>query len=68
MLTGDGSMIRRASLSNAHDREIKLDNGCSIKIGRGLDFYQRPSSWFEIGANDLNLRKCLETTVDIFRI
>jgi ATP-dependent Lon protease len=53
---------------NMDDREIKLDNGWSIKIGRGLDFYQRPGSWFEVGANDLNLRKCLETKVDIFRI
>ena len=53
--------------SNMHDREIRLDNGWVIKIGRGLDFYQKPGSWFEIGANELNLRKCLETKVDIFR-
>ena len=52
---------------NLHDREIRLDNGWVIKIGRGLDFYQRPSSWFEIGAMDMSLRKCLETKVDIFR-
>ena len=53
---------------NMHDREIRLDNGWHIKIGRGLDFYQRPGSWFEVGANDLTLRKCLETKVDIFRV
>ncbi|MBM3272813.1 BREX system Lon protease-like protein BrxL [Candidatus Kaiserbacteria bacterium] len=52
---------------NIHDREIRLDNGWVIKIGRGLDFYQKPSSWFEVGAHDLNLRKCLETKVDIFK-
>lgn len=52
---------------NLHDREIRLDNGWVIKIGRGLDFYQRPSSWFEIGAMDMSLRKCLETKVDIFK-
>ena len=52
---------------NIHDREIRLDNGWIIKIGRGLDFYQKPSGWFEVGANDLSLRKCLETKVDIFR-
>jgi ATP-dependent Lon protease len=51
-----------------HDREIRFDNGWVIKISRGLDFYQKPSGWFEIGANDLGLRKCLETKVDIFRI
>ena len=53
---------------NLHDREIRLDNGWTIKIGRGLDFYQKPTSWFEVGANDLSLRKCLETKVDIFRV
>ena len=52
---------------NLHDREIRIDNGWVIKIGRGLDFYQRPSNWFEIGTNDLSLRKCLETKVDIFK-
>jgi ATP-dependent Lon protease len=53
---------------NKHDREIRLDNGWVIKIGRGLDFYQKPAGWFEIGATDLSLRKCLETKVDIFRV
>ncbi len=52
---------------NIHDREIRIDNGWVIKIGRGLDFYQKPSGWYEVGANDLSLRKCLETKVDIFR-
>ena len=52
---------------NMHDREIRIDNGWLIKIGRGLDFYQKPNSWFQIGVYDLSLRKCLETKVDIFR-
>lgn len=50
-----------------HDREIRLDNGWVIKIGRGLDFYQKPLGWYEIGAHDLRLRRCMETKVDIFR-
>jgi ATP-dependent Lon protease len=50
-----------------HDREIRIDNGWVVKIGRGLDFYQKPDGWFSIGANDFSLRKCLETKVDIFR-
>jgi len=50
-----------------HDRAIKIDNGWVVKIGRGLDIYQAPQSWFEVGANDLSLRKCLETNVDIYR-
>jgi len=52
---------------NMHDREIRIDNGWVIKIGRGLDFYQKPDSWFAVGVNDLSLRKCLETKVDIYR-
>ncbi len=52
---------------NLHDREIRIDNGWVIKIGRGLDFYQKPDSWYQIGVNDLALRRCLETKVDIFR-
>jgi len=52
---------------NMHDREIRIDNGWVIKIGRGLDFYQKPGGWFEVGANDLSFRKCLETKVDTFR-
>lgn len=52
---------------NLHDREIRLDNGWIIKIGRGLNFYQKPAGRFEIGAHDLNLRKCLETKVDIYK-
>jgi ATP-dependent Lon protease len=52
---------------NLHDREIRIDNGWTVKIGRGLDFYQKPASWFEVGAHDMALRKCLETKVDIYR-
>ncbi len=52
---------------NLHDRAIRLDNGWIIKIGRGLDLYQKPASWLEVGAHDLDLRKCLETKVDIFK-
>jgi ATP-dependent Lon protease len=50
-----------------HDREIRLDDGWKIKIGRGLDIYQKPDDWFNIGSHDLDLRPCLETMVDIFR-
>jgi ATP-dependent Lon protease len=49
-----------------HDREIRLDSGWVIKIGRGLDFYQKPDGWSAVGAHDFSLRKCLETKVDIF--
>jgi ATP-dependent Lon protease len=51
-----------------HDREIRTDTGWIIKIGRGLDFYQKPESRFAIGANDYGLRRCLETKIDVFRL
>ena len=52
---------------NMHDREIRIDNGWSIKIGRGLYFFQKPDSWFGMGANDISLGRCLETKVDAFK-
>ncbi len=50
-----------------HDRQIVFDNGWTVKIGRGLDFYQKPGSFYAVGAHDLELRPCLETMIDIFR-
>jgi ATP-dependent Lon protease len=52
---------------NMHDREIRIDIGWVVKIGRGLHLYEKPDSWYSIGATDLALRKCLDTKVDIFR-
>jgi Phospholipase D-like domain at C-terminus of MIT/Dynamin family len=48
-----------------HDREIRFDNGWSVKIGRGLDIYLKPESWVE--AADFSLRRCKQTKVDIYR-
>ena len=60
-------VLRFSFDDSKHDREIRLDNGWVIKIGRGLDFYQPPENWFSVGATDLSLRPCLETKVDIYR-
>ncbi|XP_014488601.1 PREDICTED: MIT domain-containing protein 1-like [Dinoponera quadriceps] len=49
-----------------HDRKISLSNGWIIKIGRGLDYFKAPDGKFVLGICDLDLRPCLETTVDIF--
>jgi ATP-dependent Lon protease len=49
-----------------HDRELRTDTGWQIQIGRGLDIYQRPDSWMQIGSSNLDLRPCLETKVNIF--
>ena len=53
---------------NLHDREVRLSNGWSIKIGRGFDIYERPDDWLHIGSQDLGLRPCLETSVDIIHL
>ena len=50
-----------------HNREVRLSNGWKVKIGRGFDIYQRPDDWLCVGANDLDLRPCLETNVDVVR-
>jgi ATP-dependent Lon protease len=50
-----------------HDREIRLDNGWHIQIGRGLDIYQGPMTWLKIGTTNYDLRPCMETKVNIFR-
>jgi len=51
-----------------HDREIKLNNGWNIKMGRGLDYFQSlAGNYYQVGTNDLDLRPCLETSFDFFR-
>jgi ATP-dependent Lon protease len=62
-----GTLLKFKFNRDLHDREISLDNGWVIKIGRGLDFYQPPEDWFSVGATDIDLRPCLETRVDIFK-
>ncbi len=52
---------------NMHDREVRLSNGWVIRIGRGFDIYQRPEDWLHVGSNDLDLRQCLETSVDVVK-
>ena len=36
-----------------HDRELRTDTGWSIRLGRGLDIYQRTDTWIQIGATNL---------------
>lgn len=48
-----------------HDREIRFSNGWIIKIGRGLDYFKGGGKYC-IGSFDQSLRKCHETTINIF--
>jgi ATP-dependent Lon protease len=66
-LSRHGIVLKWSFSPVIHDRAVKLDNGWVIKIGRGLDFYQKPDNWFSIGSSDLELRPCLETTIDVFK-
>ncbi|KAK3929947.1 MIT domain-containing protein 1 [Frankliniella fusca] len=52
--------------STLHDRTIRLSNGWIIKIGRGLDYFKSPENKMSLGVFNMDLRKCHETTVDIF--
>lgn len=60
----DNAIQLKFSFKNGlHDRRIECSNGWVITLGRGLDFYQKPENWMDIGANDLDLRKCRETNI-----
>jgi len=64
----DSDVVLEIHENNAlHDREVRLSNGWTVKIGRGFDIYQKPDDWLHVGANDLDLRPCLETNVDVVR-
>lgn len=55
--------------STLHDREIRLNNGWTIILGRGLDYFQSlQGECFTIGANDMELRACLETSIDFQKV
>jgi hypothetical protein len=51
-----------------HDREIRFDNGWTVKIGRGLDIYYKPENWISVEAADFSLRRCKQTKVDIYHL
>jgi len=54
-------------IQDLHDREFSFNNGWTVKIGRGLDIYQKPESWVSIEAADFSLRRCRRTKVDAFK-
>jgi len=46
-----------------HDRSIRADNGWCIYPGRGLDFYQKADSKYELSEIDQTKRKCRQTDI-----
>ena len=47
-----------------HDRSIKLDNGWTINLGRGLDIYDKYNRW-SLAATRPEYRSCKEFTATI---
>lgn len=53
---------------NLHDRRVFTDTGWEIILGRGLDWYQQPTSLFEIGLYDDRLKPCKKMEIRIKKI
>lgn len=60
-----GVELKIEYLSTLHDREVRFNNGWIIKIGRGLDYF-KSSGKYCIGFYNMSLRKCHETTINVF--
>ena len=48
-----------------HDRKVEFDHGWVVKMGRGLDFFQK-TPFDRIGKSQQELRRCQRTTFDFF--
>jgi len=51
-----------------HDRFIETDNGWKITLGRGIDIFQRPESWYDLDRDDFTKRKCRATIISYNKI
>ena len=49
-----------------HDRCIKTDTGWTINLGRGLDMFEKYSS-FSVAASRQDMRKCKESTITFLK-
>ena len=65
-LAGRGVTLSWQFSPTLHDREVRLNTGWVVRLGRGLDIYKAPDGKMSLGCYDLNLRKCLDCTVDIY--
>ena len=52
--------------ADLHDRQIVIDNGWCIELGRGLDIYQK-TEFYELGAFDEALRRCRGCRIHIYQ-
>jgi ATP-dependent Lon protease len=51
-----------------HDRYIETNDGWKIMLGRGLDIFQKPESWFDLDKDDYKKRKCRATVISYNKI
>ena len=51
-----------------HDRYIETDDGWKITLGRGIDIFQRPESWYDLDRDDFTKRKCRATIISYNKI
>lgn len=51
-----------------HDRAIETDTGWRIVLGRGLDFYKDPGTYYSPAQFEQTLRKCKETSIDFIKV
>ena len=51
-----------------HDRFIESDNGWKIKLGRGLDFYQKPENFYDISEFNQTKKKCHSCEIDFKKL
>ncbi len=49
---------------NIHDRYIEIDDKWIIKLGRGLDFFQKPKNFYDVGEFDQTKRECKATEIE----
>jgi ATP-dependent Lon protease len=50
-----------------HDRYIQTDDGWNITLGRGLDIFYKPDSWFDLDKDNQIKRKCRESTIGYYK-
>eukprot|EP00911_Craspedida_sp_UC1_P002379 UC1_evm4s1779 len=65
-LRSHGMQLNVTYTQGLHDRELVLNNGYVVVMGRGLDYFKPPSHHFGVGSHDMNLRACKATKIDVY--
>ena len=67
LLANDNIEFEYSFDNTLHDRRIETDTGWRIKLGRGLDIFQRRDDDSRLGFSDQTKRKCKQTIIDYRR-